>query len=183
MRAVESEKAVSASGPDAKDSPQVAVGLAGETSKGEAAGSPPPVATPSPVRAKKAGRSQGAILGEKAIELLIRLCGISAIVFVFGIFFFVFREGMPYLPHLDFKEFFGSTKWYPSSDPAKYGVGALLIGTLSVSILSMVIAVPFGLGAAIFVSEFCTRKTKETLKIVIELLAAVPSVVADHAGR
>jgi phosphate transport system permease protein len=182
MRAAETDKAVIASGSDAKGSPQVAVGLAGESSKGEVADSPPPASAPSPVRAKKGGRSHGAILGEKAIELLIRLCGISAIIFVFGIFFFVFREAMPYLPHLDFKEFFGSTKWYPSSDPAKYGVGALMIGTLSVTILAMVIAVPFGLGAAVFVSEFCPRKTKETLKIVIELLAAVPSVVWGFIG-
>src|SRR6478672_8049743 len=98
MPAAESNKTVIASGSDAKVSPQVAVGLASETSKGEAAGSPPPAPALTPDRKKKGGRSQGALLGEKAIELLIRLCGISAIIFVFGIFFFVFREGMPYLP-------------------------------------------------------------------------------------
>jgi phosphate transport system permease protein len=132
--------------------------------------------------AKRANRSSAIVFGEKAIELLIRLCGISAIIFVFGIFFFVFREGAGYLPHLDIKDFLFGTKWYPASDPAKYGVGALLIGTLSVTTLAMVIAVPFGLGAAVFVSEFCSRKTKETLKIVIELLAAVPSVVWGFIG-
>ncbi|HEY0550966.1 MAG TPA: phosphate ABC transporter permease subunit PstC [Verrucomicrobiae bacterium] len=150
------------------------------------AGSPlvgvtPPM-MPNAKRKKSSGRSRAALLGEKAIELVIRLCGISAIVFVFGIFFFVFREGAPYIPHLNLGEFLGSTKWYPSSDPAKYGVGALLIGTLSVTFLAMFIAVPFGLGAAVFVSEFCQKKTKETLKIVIELLAAIPSVVWGFIG-
>ena len=61
-------------------------------------------------------------------------------------------------------------------------VGALIVGTLSVTGLAMIIAVPFGLGAAVFVSEFCSGKTKETLKVVIELLAAIPSVVWGFVG-
>jgi phosphate transport system permease protein len=61
-------------------------------------------------------------------------------------------------------------------------VGALIVGTLSVTGLAMVIAVPFGLGAAVFVSEFCSGKAKETLKVVIELLAAIPSVVWGFIG-
>ena len=143
------------------------------------------VASPTPTqsaRARPAGRRRVAVLAENAIELVIRLCGISAIIFVFGIFFFVFREAAPYLRHLDLGKFLFSADWYPSSDPAKYGVGALIVGTLSVTSLAMVIAVPFGLGAAVFVSEFCAKKTKETLKIVIELLAAVPSVVWGFIG-
>ena len=130
----------------------------------------------------RASRSGLARQAERAIETLIRLSGVSAIVFVFGIFFFVFRESAPYLAHLDPKTFFLSPDWYPSSDPAHYGIGALLVGTLSVTLLSMLIAVPFGLGAAVFVSEFCGRRSKEALKIVIELLAAVPSVVWGFVG-
>lgn len=64
----------------------------------------------------------------------------------------------------------------------RYGVGALIIGTLAVTAFSMALAVPFGLGAAIFVSEFCGHKTRETLKIIIELLAAIPSVVWGFIG-
>jgi phosphate transport system permease protein len=59
---------------------------------------------------------------------------------------------------------------------------ALIAGTFSVTALAMLIAVPFGIGAAIFVSEFCGPKLKETLKIVIELLAAIPSVVWGFIG-
>ena len=121
---------------------------------------------------------------EPAIELVIRLCGISAIFFVFGIFFFVFREGAGFLFHgLNFREFFTSTEWYPTSGGHKrYGVLALIAGTGSVTALAMAIAVPFGLGAAIFISEFCGPRMKETLKIVIELLAAIPSVVWGFIG-
>ena len=57
------------------------------------------------------------------------------------------------------------------------GVGALIIGTFSVTVLAMIIAVPFGLGAAIYISEFCGSKVKETLKIVIELLSAIPATI------
>jgi len=266
-----------------------------------------------------AQRSTWAVYSEAAIEWLIRLCGISAIIFVFGIFFFVFREGAPFLfktaklgagdiidvpgfaaklkdpsdpvsqylqsqlsaetldkisaffaetdgkfvagtdqaardeagdklaalskfirrdlnkrlagppiyeesrfagvelsqrmktlikekpkggvllnrklleeaypaeigtnKGLHFAEFFFSTEWYPSSESnIRYGVGALILGTASVTILAMLIAVPFGLGAAIFVSEFCGPKLKETMKITIELLAAIPSVVWGFIG-
>jgi phosphate transport system permease protein len=123
-------------------------------------------------------------LTEPVIEWTIRLCGISAIIFVFGIFFFVFREGSGILFRgFDLKEFFTSPEWYPDSISHKrYGTLALIAGTGSVTVLAMAIAVPFGLGAAIFVSEFCGPKLKETFKIVIELLAAIPSVVWGFIG-
>ena len=118
------------------------------------------------------------------MEGLIRLCGISAILFVFGIFFFVFREGAGFLFRgFDLLEFFTSTEWYPTSQShVRYGVLALIVGTASVTALAMAIAVPFGIGAAVFVSEFCGPRAKETLKIVIELLAAIPSVVWGFIG-
>ena len=129
-------------------------------------------------------RSPWGVLSEKAIEVLIRLCGISAIFFVFAIFFFVFREGAQFFfTGLDLKQFLTSIEWYPTSiSNVRYGVLALIAGTASVTVLAMVIAVPFGLGAAVFISEFCSRRVKETLKIVIELLAAIPSVVWGFIG-
>lgn len=146
---------------------------------------PKPTLTPAPaahMRAKQK-RGQAEIFGERVIEALIYLCGFSAVIFVFGIFFFVFREGAPFLTKLKLGEFFFSTEWFPTSQTQpKYGVGALIVGTLSVTALAMVIAVPFGLGAAVFVSEFCSGKVKETLKVVIELLAAIPSVVWGFIG-
>lgn len=121
---------------------------------------------------------------EPLIEWIVRLCGWSAIVFVFAIFFFVFREGAPLLfGNLDLVEFFTSPNWRPDSEVrAQYGILALLIGTLAVTALAMVIAVPLGLGAAIYVSEFAGPRIKETFKVVIELLAAIPSVVWGFIG-
>jgi len=121
---------------------------------------------------------------EAVIESVIRLCGISAILFVFGIFFFVFREGSQLLLHgFHFREFFFSQEWYPTSqNHVRYGVLALIVGTAAVTITAMALAVPFGVGAAVFVSEFCSQRIKEWLKIVIELLAAIPSVVWGFVG-
>jgi len=138
-------------------------------------------------RAKVRGRRAGVRwtqLGEAVIETVIRVCGVSAVLFVFGIFFFVFREGAGYLFHgLNLREFLFSTQWLPTSQThVRFGVLALIVGTATVTILAMAIAVPFGLGAALFVSEFCGRRTRETLKIVIELLAAIPSVVWGFIG-
>ena len=129
-------------------------------------------------------RPRWEVVAERGIELLIRLCGISAIVFVFGIFFFVFREGSGFLFRgFSFREFFFSPEWYPSSQShVRYGALALIAGTASVTALAMLIAVPFGIGAAVFVSEFCGQRMRETLKIVIELLAAIPSVVWGFIG-
>jgi phosphate transport system permease protein len=129
-------------------------------------------------------RPRWEILSEAAIEALIRLCGISAIVFVFGIFFFVFREGAGFLfSGFDPKEFFLSPEWVPSSQShVRYGVLALIAGTASVTALAMALAVPFGIGAAVFVSEFSGPRWKEGLKITIELLAAIPSVVWGFIG-
>jgi len=123
-------------------------------------------------------------LGEHLIELIIKICGISAVIFVFAIFYFVFREGASFM-FGGFKplEFFFSAEWYPTSQShIRYGALALIAGTFSVTVLAMAIAVPFGIGAAIFISEFCPPRLKETLKILIELLAAIPSVVWGFIG-
>ncbi|HPC59648.1 MAG TPA: phosphate ABC transporter permease subunit PstC [Verrucomicrobiota bacterium] len=134
---------------------------------------------------RKAARPGWALAGERTLEILIHLCGISAILFVLGIFFFVFKEAFPVLGHEKFSlsQFLFSQEWYPTSEVNKrYGVLAMIAGTFSVTALAMVLAVPFGIGGAIYISEFCGAKTKETLKIVVELLAAIPSVVWGFIG-
>jgi phosphate transport system permease protein len=130
-------------------------------------------------------RPRAAVLGERAFEALIRLCGMSAILFVAAIFFFVLREAAPVLFSKGFSlgQFLFSTEWYPTSaSNVRYGTFALTVGTMSVTVLAMVLAVPFGLGAAIYLSEFCSPRVRETLKVVIELLSAIPSVVWGFVG-
>lgn len=125
------------------------------------------------------------VLAERSLTALIYACGISAIFFVVGIFLFVFKEAAPVLfsDRFSLSQFLFSEQWYPTSELNKrYGVLAMTAGTFSVTALAMLIAVPFGLGAAIFISEFCGPRLRETLKITIELLAAIPSVVWGFIG-
>jgi phosphate transport system permease protein len=122
---------------------------------------------------------------ERVIEALITVCGISAVILVGGIFFFVFREAFPVLasPNFSLGEFLFTIAWYPTSvTDVRYGVLAMIVGTLAVTALAMAIAVPLGIGGAIYLSEFCGPALRETLKIVIELLAAIPSVVWGFIG-
>jgi phosphate transport system permease protein len=122
---------------------------------------------------------------ESVIEAWIRISGFSAVFLVLAILFFIFREAFPVLgrPGFSLTEFLGSVEWYPTSaQRVRYGALGLLVGTASVTGVSLLISVPAGLGAAIFLSEFCTGRTRETLKVVIELLAAIPSVVWGFIG-
>jgi phosphate transport system permease protein len=126
-----------------------------------------------------------AIAGERSFEGIIAFCGISAIIFVLAIFFFIFREAAPVLfdPKFNLFTFLFSTQWYPTSAVhVRYGTFALTVGSVCVTTLAMAIAMPFGIGAAIFISEFCGTRVKETFKITIELLAAIPSVVWGFIG-
>ena len=130
------------------------------------------------------GRSFVSIAAERVIELLIRACGFSAIFFVFAILVFVIGSGADFIVHrLDIGQFLFSTEWVPTSVGAKrYGTFALTAGSFFVTLLAMAIAVPFGVGAAVFVSEFTSGRSKEILKVTIELLAAIPSVVWGFIG-
>lgn len=121
---------------------------------------------------------------DKVVQLLVFIAGISAIIFIIGIFTFITKEGGEFMfGNMDWGEFFSSTYWEPSDDEApEYGILALIAGTASVSGFAMLIAVPFSLGAAIYISEFSSGKTREFLKVLVELLAAIPSVVWGFIG-
>ncbi|MFQ5527414.1 MAG: phosphate ABC transporter permease subunit PstC [Thermoanaerobaculia bacterium] len=121
---------------------------------------------------------------DKAVQALVFIGGISGIIFVIGIFVFITKEGFGFLADtLDIGEFLTSPRWRPTSEHnPTYGALALIVGTASVTGLAMVVSVPFSLGAAIYIGEFAKGKTRETLKILVELLAAIPSVVWGFIG-
>jgi phosphate transport system permease protein len=121
---------------------------------------------------------------DKLVQVLVFIGGISAIIFIIGIFVFITKEGIGFILHtMDVGEFFLSPYWEPSDEDApEYGILALVAGTASVTGLALVVAIPFSLGAAIYVGEFATGKTREFLKILVELLAAIPSVVWGFIG-
>ncbi|MGB5277631.1 MAG: phosphate ABC transporter permease subunit PstC [Gammaproteobacteria bacterium] len=121
---------------------------------------------------------------DKAMQLLVFIGGISAIIFIIGIFVFITLEGMDFVvDKLDLREFFTSEYWFPSDeDDPEYGILALIAGTASVTGLAVLVAIPFALGSAIYIGEFASGKTREYLKVLVELLAAIPSVVWGFIG-
>lgn len=120
---------------------------------------------------------------DRAAQLLIFAGGLSAVVFVVGIFVFVAKEGLAFVfGPLELGEFFTSIAWRPTSSTPTYGALALFAGTASVTGIAMLFSVPLALGAALYIGEFATGKLRETLKILVEMLAAIPSVVWGFVG-
>lgn len=120
---------------------------------------------------------------DKAVQVLVFICGISAIIFIIGIFVFITKEGYAFIAQMDWGEFFLTPYWFPSDEDApEFGILALMAGTASVTGLAMLVAIPFSLGGAIFIAEFARGKTREFLKVLVELLAAIPSVVWGFIG-
>jgi len=121
---------------------------------------------------------------DKLVQTLVFIGGISAIIFIIGIFVFITKEGIGFILNtMDVREFFLSPYWEPSDEDApEYGILALVAGTASVTGLALLVAIPFSLGSAIFIGEFASGKTREFLKVLVELLAAIPSVVWGFIG-
>lgn len=107
---------------------------------------------------------------------------IFSILALFGIILTLFMEGMPVFQEVSLKEFLFSSNWYPTNEHPSFGPFALLLGSLAVTIGALIIAVPIGLGSAVYISEIAGSKTKEIIKPMIELLAGIPSVVYGLFG-
>lgn len=120
---------------------------------------------------------------DKAVQWIVFAGGISAIVFIIGIFVFITGEGLGFVFVMDVKEFLFSPAWRPTSDTEPtYGALALIVGTASVTGLAVLLAVPFSLAAALYIGEFAGPRAREYLKVLVELLAAIPSVVWGFIG-
>ena len=113
------------------------------------------------------------------ITTIIKASGYSAIFFVVVIFYFLLSQGLPTLSEVDLKTLF-SVRWYPIED--YYGILPLISGSIVVTIGATLIAVPFGIGTAIFIAEIAPRWLREILKPLIEILAGLPSVVLGFIG-
>jgi len=116
---------------------------------------------------------------EWALETLIRVLGFSTIGFVGLIFLFLLREGVPVFFQVPPGNLF-SSRWYPTY--GIFGTLPLITGSLLVTAISIIIALPLGVATAVFVREVAPRWTREILKPIIEVLAGIPSVVLGFFG-
>ncbi len=119
---------------------------------------------------------------EKLIEFSIRVCGVSAVALVALIFLFLLKEGLALFRTVALTDFLGGHRWYPISEPPRFGILPLLWGSGLVTLGAVVLSVPVGIASALFVSEIATGWVKGLLKTGIELLAAIPSVVLGFIG-
>ena len=119
---------------------------------------------------------------ESLIEKAIFISGITAIAIVVLIFIFLLKESIYFFLNNNLFEILFGRNWYPISDPPKFGFLPLILGSVLVTLGAIVIAVPVGLAAAIYISEVAPSWFKEILKTGIELLAAIPSIVLGFIG-
>lgn len=119
---------------------------------------------------------------EYCIERAIFAAGLMSIFFVVLIFIFLLKEGLALFHEYSFFSFLADTRWYPISTPERFGVVPLLLGSLAVTLGALVIAVPLGIGAAIFIAEVAPSWLREILKTTVEFLAAIPSIVLGFIG-
>src|SRR5512136_2601045 len=116
---------------------------------------------------------------ETLITAVVKTCGYSAIVFIILIFFFLLREGVPALAEVKLGELF-STRWYPIEN--HFGILPLITGSILFKLGAMLVAIPFGIGTAVFLSEIAPRWLRDILKPLVELLGGLPSVVLGFLG-
>ena len=95
---------------------------------------------------------------------------------------FLLTQALPILSHVSLSDFLFSTEWYPTDDPPVFGIGALIIGSLACAALTTVIAVPAGVLTACAIHAGMSPAMKRIVKPVIELMAALPSVVIGFIG-
>ncbi len=119
---------------------------------------------------------------EFVIEKAIYGAGALTILFVVLIFIFLLKEGLLLFKHYALLDFLCGLKWNPISDPPHFGIVPLILGSLMVTFGAILIAVPLGICAAIFIAEIAPVWLKEILKNLVEFLAAIPSIVLGFIG-
>jgi phosphate transport system permease protein len=119
---------------------------------------------------------------EFIIELCIRLSGFLVIAFVFLIFLFLLKDSLSLFASHSVGSFLFGKNWLPVSEPPKFGIMPLFLGSLYVTIAAIFISVPLGVGTAMFIAEVAPKSIKGILKSLVEILAAIPSVVLGFIG-
>lgn len=119
---------------------------------------------------------------EKVIQKMFLGVGMVSLGILALIMIFLFMEGLPIFKTVSLKNFLFGKFWYPTSDPPDFGILSMIAGSAAVTLLSSLIAVPLGVMTAIYLAEIAGPKTREIVKPVVELLAALPSVVIGFFG-
>jgi phosphate transport system permease protein len=122
-------------------------------------------------------RQRSSTIGERLVERGLAACSLVSIVVTIGIMVVLVHEAGVFFEDVTPQQMFGDTTWKPGFDPPRYGVWTLVSGTVMTSAIAIVVALPFGLLAAIYLSEYAAPRTRKVIKPALELLAGVPTIV------
>ncbi len=114
------------------------------------------------------------------IESVLLLAALSSIAVTLGIMTILVKEALPFFEKVSIVEFLTETTWTPLFENAKYGILPLLSGTLTTTFVALIVAIPLGSIAAIYLSEYASPKAREIIKPLLELLSGVPTVVYGY---
>ncbi len=117
---------------------------------------------------------------ERGIEALLFLAAASSVLITASILTILVVESIPFFKSVSVGEFLTGTEWTPLFAEPKFGILPLLAGTLLTTVIALIVAIPVGTIIAIFLSEYAPARLRETLKPILELLAAVPTVVYGY---
>lgn len=115
--------------------------------------------------------------GEAAIRASLFACAMVSVVTTVGIVFSLVEPSVEFFSEVGLGEFFSGSNWAPLFKPPSFGVIPLVTATLVTTFWALLVCIPFGLGAAIYLSEYARPKSRRILKPVLEVLAGVPTVV------
>jgi len=135
----------------------------------------------------KALKAQGAFASlryrkarDRVVELILLAAGLVAVFTTVAIIFILVYESSFFFENVSIKDFLTDTMWTPLFADARYGIAPLVAGTLTVTGVALLVAIPLGTIIAIYLSEFAQHRVRETVKPILELLGAVPTVVYGY---
>ena len=125
-------------------------------------------------------RSSRTRYGELVIKGLLGLCALISVLTTVGIIAALFIPAFEFFQEVSIVDFLTQTEWAPLFEPALFGVVPLIVGTLSVTFWAVLVAIPLGLGSAIYLSEYAGPRMRSILKPMLELLAGIPTIVFGY---
>ena len=125
-------------------------------------------------------RSSRTRYGELVIKGLLGLCALISVLTTVGIIAALFIPAFEFFQDVSIVDFVTGTEWAPLFEPALFGVVPLIVGTLSVTFWAVLVAIPLGLGSAIYLSEYAGARMRSILKPMLELLAGIPTIVYGY---
>lgn len=126
---------------------------------------------------KKNNNNKGKVFADKAVPIVLLLIASVSVLTTIGILFTLLTETVTFFTRVNPMEFLLSKEWAPFSSDPKYGIFSLILGTLKVTAVATVFAVPVGLGAALYLSEYASDKSRRIIKPILEILAGIPTIV------